>query len=88
VVFLWAVAIGLASLVVLWEAPETNEVEDAYDTMLKNMGKSCMAQRRNQPDAFAYELEQDEAQGTSTATGESEEDWEFTDSKPPAKRRR
>jgi hypothetical protein len=88
VVFLWAVAVGLTSPVVLWEAPETNEVEDAYATMLKNMEKSSIAQQRNQPDAFAYELEQDKAQGTSTATGESEEDWEFTDSKPPAKRRR
>jgi hypothetical protein len=89
VVFLWAVAIGLTYPVNLTEALETNEIEDMYATMLEDMEKSWIAQRRNQPDAFAYEMIPDDAQRTGeTGTSELEEDWEFRDSKPPAKSRR
>jgi hypothetical protein len=89
VVFLWAVAIGLTFPLVLSDAPETTEVEEIYAKMCGHMEKSRIAQRRNQPDAFAYELEHEEAPGARTGTDDSEEDdWEFHDSKLPAKRRR
>jgi hypothetical protein len=89
-VFLWAVAIGLTYPVSLTDAPETIEVEETYAGMLGLVETSRTAQRRNQPDAFAYELETGESQGTRTGSDDEEEDdWEFHDSaRLPAKRRR